>query len=437
MLANEKRVCASGSSARVKGAVLMAALGAAVLVAVPNVSRAQGVLRIAAVVNEDVISAYDVENRIRLVMLTSRLQDTPETRQRLVAQVLRNLIDEHLQMQEAKRLNVEVSDAEVEKLLTKLNDQNGFEPGTIERTLERNRVDLDALRDKVRAEQAWVTVVRRKLQRQISIGNEEVEEELQRLRIARTLPRRRVAEILLSIDKPENEGRVRETANRLIQQIRAGARFDALAREFSQSASAAVGGDLGWVTKGQLDQELESGLTGLRKGEVAGPIRTIAGYYILLLVNNVAPATADGTKTRLDLSRLMLPVAKNASEEEWQEAASKAREIRDAATDCASLRATAKELETKKSGDLKGVTASSLPPQIRDAVAAMKVGQTTKPLRTPEGLLLVTLCARKTDPSGLPGKPKIRQRLANRKFNMLIQRYMRDLRRTAFVDIRG
>ena len=90
--------------------------------------RGEAVLRIAAIVNEDVISVYDLMHRMRLVLVTSRLSDTPEIRKRLTGQVLRNLIDERLQLQEAKRLKITVSDEQVNDLLIKLNKQNGLPP---------------------------------------------------------------------------------------------------------------------------------------------------------------------------------------------------------------------------------------------------------------------------------------------------------------------
>jgi peptidyl-prolyl cis-trans isomerase SurA len=393
--------------------------------------------RIAAVVNEDPISVYDLVNRIRLVMLTSRLPNTPEIQRRLSSQVLRNLIDERLQLQEAKRLKVEVPDKEVDALLAKLNQQNRMEAGTIERMLARGGIDANVLRAKLRAENAWSKVVRRQLQRQVSIGSEEVDEELDRLKTVRNQPRQRVAEIFLSIDSEENEDRVMELANRLIKQIRSGARFTALAREFSQSSSAAVGGDMGWVSKGQLDPALEQSIAGLKKGEIAEPVRTLAGVHILMLVERASPQSTSSRKTTMTLAQIVLPVAKDATDGDLQETRARAQQIRNATKDCASLREAAKSIEGPKSGTLTGVTAEELPEPVRDAVATLRVGETTQPIRVAEGYLVMTLCNRKEDLAGLPTREQIQRRLGNQRLNLHIQRYMRDLRRSAFVDIRG
>ncbi|MGH6618207.1 MAG: SurA N-terminal domain-containing protein, partial [Alphaproteobacteria bacterium] len=104
----------------------------------PAAALAQGVMRIAAVVNDDVISAYDLNQRVRMVMITGRIPDTPENKRRLAEQVLRNMIDEQLQLQEAKRLNISVSDEDVNRLLAKLNAQNKVPAGTLESILTRS-----------------------------------------------------------------------------------------------------------------------------------------------------------------------------------------------------------------------------------------------------------------------------------------------------------
>lgn len=327
----------SGSYRIFPGTALLAAVIVcmiAVTAALPRMAAAQGVQRIAAVVNDDVISAYEVNQRVMMVMVTSQIPDTEENRRRLSAQILRNMIDEQLQLQEAKRLNIRVSDEEIDKVLVRLNEQNNLPPGSLEKILARANVDVNVLRAKLRADESWGKLIRNQLRQQVFIGDEEVEEELNRLKAVQNLPRHRVAEIFLPVDNPDNQRQVLDLANRLIQQTRNGAKFNALAREFSQSASAAVGGDLGWVTKGQLDPALDQAIGRMNKGEIAGPIQTLAGYYILYMIEKVDPAAGGAA-------------------------------------------------------------------------------------------------------SQLPTAADVRQRLGNTRFNLLIQRYMRDLRQTAFVDIRG
>ncbi len=415
-------------------------LGMALLLpwSITSPAPAQGVLRIAAVVNEDVISAYDLAQRVRMVMVTSSLPNTPESRRRLTPQVLRNMIDEHLQSQEAKRLDVRVTDKEVDDMLVRLNRQNDLEAGMLESMLERANVDVNALRSKLRAERAWNKVIRQRLQRQVFIGDEEVEEELARLKAVRNLPQHRVAEIFLSVDTPESESDVRELAQRLLQQIKDGARFNALAREFSQSTSAAVGGDLGWVTKGQLAPELDRLLDDMSKSQIVGPIKTLSGYYILLLIDRKTPTPVQAAATTVSLTQLVLPLGATPTPAEVQAQQAVGLRIRSQVRSCADMRQAAQGIDAPRSGDIRGISLDKLPPSIRSAVAPLRVGETSEPVRVAEGILLATLCSRtEDDTAGLPTREQITNRLGNKRFDLLVRRYMRDLRRTAFVDIRG
>lgn len=415
---------------------LSAFIGLALLVA-PSASYGQGVQRIAAIVNEDVISAYELNQRVLLVLVTGRIPDSPENRRRLRSQILRNMIDEQLQLQEAKRLNISVSKEEIDQLLARLNEQNNLPPGSLETVLERANVDVNMLRQKIRAEESWKKVLRNRIQQQVFISDEEVEEELQRLIEARNLPRQRVAEIFLPIDNPDNERQVFEVANRLMQQIRAGGNFQALAREFSQSASAAVGGDLGWITEGQLDPAIDRTLSGMSKGEVAGPTRTLSGFYILLLIDRVMPSGTGDGDVAVDFTQLVIPLPPDASAEDIQKEQQVAAEIRAGVNSCEDMRAAAASMEAPKSGDVKDARLSALPAAIRAPLSRLKIGETTDPIRVTDGLFLATLCDKAGGTDDLPTAAEVRRRLGNARFNLLIRRYMRDLRQTAFVDIRG
>jgi peptidyl-prolyl cis-trans isomerase SurA len=405
---------------RARGCLIALACLGIVFTAAPV--RSEAVLRIAATVNEDVISVYDLVHRMRLVLLTSRLPNTPEIRKRLTGQVLRNLIDERLQLQEAKRLKINITDEQVKTLLDQLNKQNGLSAGSLENMMEQNKIDLGALRSKLRAERAWMGVIRQQLRRKAVIGGEEIEEELARLRAVRHLPRHRVAEIFLPVDDTGNEAQVRTLAERLMEQLRRGAKFAALAREFSQSASAAVGGDLGWVTKGQL--------------QVAGPVRTLGGFHILLLLKSSKGTGQTAGDSLIDYTQILLPVAPDAAPDRRTQVLSLATEIRDKISSCDDMREISQTFTSPEKGDRKSVKLSSLPVEMRKYVAVLKINQTSEPIPVENGVRLVTICARNDDDAGLPSRQEIRQRLGDRRLNMLVQRYMRELRRTAFVDVR-
>jgi peptidyl-prolyl cis-trans isomerase SurA len=266
---------------------------------------AQESLRIAAVVNDDVITGLDLAVRTRMAILSSSLPDTPEMRNRVARQVLRAMIDERLMLQEAARQNVIVQQSEVDAELTKLAERNGVTLDQFGAYLAQNGVLLEPLAEQVRATIAWSKLVSRQLRPRAVITEEDVDEVLRQAEEAKNQPQRRVSEIFLAVDGPAEEEEVRRNAERLIEQIRSGVPFSAVASQFSDAATAAVGGDVGWVLPGQLAPEVEETLERMQDGDIAGPVRAAGGYYILQLrgQRSISP---DAAPEREEVRRVLL-----------------------------------------------------------------------------------------------------------------------------------
>ncbi|WP_192499332.1 foldase protein PrsA [Skermanella pratensis] len=197
--------------------------------------------------------------------------------------MLRSLVDERLQMQEASRANISVTDKEIDEAFGRVAEQNQMKRDQLEKMLASQGVPRSALESQIRATIGWGKLVQRRLRPSIEIGEEEIDAVLQRIEANAGKPEYLAAEIYLAVDSPEREEEVRRLADRLVEQIGQGASFPAVARQFSQSAGATNGGDLGWVQQGQLPEELDGALRDLRPGQASRPIRSLTGYHILLL----------------------------------------------------------------------------------------------------------------------------------------------------------
>ena len=138
----------------------------------------QDVVRIAAIVNDEIISGFDLENRVRLVATSTNSSKSPAALRRLAPQVLRQMIDERIQLHEAKKLNVRVSSREINGTIANLERQSGLRPGQIWTVLRSNNVDRSALEYQIRAKISWLKLVNRRIRRQISVGQEEINEEI-------------------------------------------------------------------------------------------------------------------------------------------------------------------------------------------------------------------------------------------------------------------
>ncbi len=391
---------------------------------------AQNTLRAAAVVNDEVISMLDLAMRTRLAILASGLQNTPEVRNRLRNQVLRSLIDERLQQQEAKRLDISVEDSQLDDAVARLADQNNMTREQFLAVLEQNEILPNALLEQIRSGIIWRSLIQRRLQPSIEVSDEEVEEVVNRLINSQGHMQYRVSEIMLSVDNMIREDEVRRAAERLVEQLREGASFAALARQFSQSATASVGGDLGWIEEGQLPDELGAALARMQSGQLEGPISTFGGFYILLLRDQRRISAGDAT---ISLKQILVRVPPDASPEDLQLASTRANEVRSLIDGCEVVDDLASEYGSPGSGDLGMLKVSEMPTELRQIVVPLAVGQPSAPIRVPTGISILIVCSREFD--GI-NRDRIRQSLVNQRLDMLSRRYLRDLRRSASVEVR-
>jgi len=397
---------------------------------------AQNAQRIAAVVNDEVISLRDLDNRLSLLIATSNLENRPETRRRLAPEVLRMLIDDVLKLQEAKRLNVVVDKGEVDRALQGIERQSNLPQGKLRDALANAGVSLSTLIDQVEVEIAWVKAVTRLERGRTQIGDDEIDEELARIQRNAGNPEFLVAEIFLPVDDPANEAEVRQLAERLAEQTRGGASFPALARNFSQGASAAVGGDLGWVQLGQLGTEIDAALQQLEPGQVSDPIRTTSGFHVIALRERRVDQGLAGSSVRVSLHQVFLPVSPDASPAEVSARMEEAQKLSEPAQNCADLEALNREGAPQVSGSLGEVEISKLPEEIRKVVLPLEAGQKSAPFRSGGGIVVLMVCDRQGEDDPLRQREMIRRALENDRLSAAAQRYLRDLRRAAFVDIR-
>lgn len=243
----------------------------------------QDLFRPAAVVNDDIISVLDLAMRLQLAIVAAGVDDSEDLRRRLTPQVLNSLIDERLQLQEAQRLDIQVTDLQVASALEQIAQQNNMTEGQFLTMLRNRGVIPTTLIDQIRAQIAWQGIIQLRVRPSVVIPPEEVEEVVTRLAARRGSIERRVAEIFIPVETAAKEAEALANANRLLEELRRGANFSGLARQFSQSGTAILGGDLGWVRDGELDEELNAALAQMGPGEVSVPIRTLSGFHILFL----------------------------------------------------------------------------------------------------------------------------------------------------------
>jgi peptidyl-prolyl cis-trans isomerase SurA len=395
--------------------------------------------RIAAVVNDRVVSLRDLTDRLELVMLTSGIPDSQQARARLAPQVLRSLIEETLQLQEAERLNITVNDQDIDRALGAIAERNNMSVDDLRRFLSDNGVNFATLLDQLRAQIAWVKVVNRQIRPQVNVTVDQLDLAVQEARQSQGQPEYLLSEIVLPIDSPDQAETVANDAVRLVQTLREGANFDSLARQVSAAASAERGGDLGWVRASVIPPELLSALEQLRPGEVSAPLRSPIGYHIFWLrdqrLSNTSVNNAAGD-VQVSLTQILFPVNGSADASHLAALREQAANLRDRLETCDDMVKVAEQLAAPASGELGWLRVADLPADLAQAVLDLPVGQVSQPLEGPAGIHLLMVCDRR-DPEGLAtDRDQIAQDLEQERLDRLARRYLRDLRKAAFVEVR-
>ena len=389
---------------------------------------------IVAVVNNDVVSRLDVDARTKLVVVSSQLPRNAETVRRVRQQVLRNLIDEKLRLQEADRLKITVSRDEINRAMADIEQRNRMRPGGLKKALERDGLDISALTSRLKAEIAWAKIVGRHVNRR-NITDEQIDEAIKQIEAGKGLPEYLVAEIYIPFDTAKPRSETQQTIRKLVGQLRQGADFESLAQTFSQSTSAAQGGNLGWMRADQLDRTLAGALAQMKVGQIAGPIEATDGYYVLYLKNRrVARGVAGGDDT-LELQLVMEPLDKGTPETELHAKAAAAAQATQAATSCKQLIAVGKQAGLTQDSHLSDVKTAALTPELRRSIASLPVGKASKPLVTGTRMIVAMVCSRRTA-SREKERDQVAQRLTRQRAELVARSLMRNLRRRAFIDIR-
>lgn len=389
-----------------------------------------------AIVNGHVITGTDIDQRVALVLSASNNQLSEEELARLRMQVLRNLIDETLQIQAAQSQEIEVTQAEVTDRYNTLAVQNfGQETGAMDEYLISIGSSPASLKRQIEGELAWSNLLRRNIAPFVNVSEEEVNELLKRMEESRGTEEFRLAEIFLAAT-PENRNAVLENGQQIMQQLRQGGSFQGYARQFSQASTAATGGDLGWLRLAQLrSTQLEAIVNEMQPGQLVGPVEIPGGFWIVYLVDKRQVLMADPRDAVLSLKQISISFEPGISEE------LAAQQVQAFSTGVQNMRGCGDADAVAGSLGASVVTndqirARSLPEQLQNIVLNLQVGQPTPPFGSiEEGVRVLMLCGR-DDPEvvGGPSFDDMMNQLEDERVNKRAQRYLRDLRNDAYID---
>lgn len=388
----------------------------------------------AAIVNGNVVTDLDVEQRLALVVFASGGQISAEERGRLRAQILRNLIDEQLQVQEAKEQEVTVDEAQVEEAFQRVAANFRQSIPDFAAFLERAGTSADTLKEQIRAELAWSRVLRRRVEPFINVGDDEVQQVIDRLQAAKGQDEFRVAEIFLAAT-PANQDAVAANAQRILAQIKGGASFVVYARQFSESSTAAVGGDMGWMRAEQLPEAIRPVVEGMQPGQVSEPMRVPGGIAILALAEKRKVLAADPMEAVLTMKQIAIGFAQKPSDEQVRSVIGQLNGAASQINGCGSVETVAQNIGAEAS-DIAQIRLADFPPGLQEQLQQLQIGQSTRAFATPRDVRLLVMCGRDDPPSQGPDFDQVYAQINEQRVSIAARRYLRDLRRDAIIDYR-
>jgi len=391
--------------------------------------------RATAVVNGDIITGTDVEQRLALVLSAQQAKPSDEEVARLRLQILRNLIDETLQIQEAKAQNLTVNDDEVEQTYQRVAIQNfRQDPKALDAYLAKIGSSPASLKRQIKGELAWQAVLRRNVQPFVNVSEGEVREMMDRMKAAKGTEEYRLGEIFLAATA-ETRPQVAANAKQIIEQLQKGGSFVAYARQYSQASTAAVGGDLGWIRLAQLPTELASAAQGLQPGQLVGPVETSGGFSILYLIDKRQVLTADPRDAVLALKQISIDFPAGTTEATATKRAADFAAAMKAAKGCGAVDPIAASLGAQVVTNDQ-VKARDLPGPLQEALLSLSIGETSPPFGSiKDGVRVLMLCGR-DDPKvdNGPTFDQMMSQIEDDRVNKRAQALMRDLRRDAVIE---
>jgi len=405
---------------------------------------------VVATVNDESISDFELRQRVALYLALNGInqQLTAEQKTRMRGQILDQLEAEKVQLQEAQKKKITVSPIEVDKRINGMMQDNHFTMEQLRENLTKAGASEEALRSQITASIAWQKAVQDEYGDRVNVTPDMVDAEMQRYAEGANKPHYHVMEIFLPVDNPELDPKVKKDAEEVQNQLRQGAPFRVVARQFSQHPSAATGGDMGWINEGQLAPELNTALSKLEVGAITDPIRSTGGYYILALAErqealgtkiDAAPKGPTGPEGTLPLARLLLPVDPRSPKEQIEPVLKVAVQIQTHYAGCTQLEEISNKMKGSVYMNLGDAKLAELSPQIQEAMKNSKPGEAAPPFMSEAGIELIARCDKRIEVKTayvMPTRAQVEDRLFETQIAALARRYLRDLKRDANIQVR-
>jgi peptidyl-prolyl cis-trans isomerase SurA len=399
-----------------------------------GISQANAALEIVAKVNGKAITNYQVDQRAAFLRMVTNLEDTAENRAQIKQDATQMLIDEILKLDAAAALDPTLAQRSRETA-RKLVDENFAANGkTGSQSLREQGIDSNNIQQKFITDIVWGEVIRFKFQTKFAELDTIVDKVLGRIEANARQPQVKLSEIILLPEPNRPLDRTLVLANEIIKAVNNGANFNAIAKQYSASGTAANGGQLGWVMLDQLPADIQDQVKMTKVGALSAPLQSDG---LIILVRNEGrrqDGVADPSQDIITLARAVYPLAKDVSNADKLEAAAKLERDTLSINSCDGLVALNQSYGSGIQSLIKNISLGSFNRPLQALVNELKAGVPSKPLSFTEGISVFMLCDRKSPKITLPSRDEVLRVEFDKIFGSLAERYLLRLRRSAIIE---
>ncbi len=396
--------------------------------------------RVVAVVNDEALTQFELDEQKRILLAQMQASNVrPPNADALNSQVLERLITERALLQFAKDNGIRVEDQMVERTILRIAQENKMTPEELRRALDREKISYAKYREDIRREVTIQRLREREVDARVIVSEAEVDNYLATVAAqAGGEHEYLLSHILVTVPEQASPVQIdarRRRAEEALAAVKSGREFSQVAASFSDSGDAAQGGDFGWRTPARLPAVFIEAVKTMKNGDVSPVLRSPGGFHVIKLNNSRslnAPTVVEQTKVR----HILVRVSEVTSE---SDAKAKIDRIRDRIESGAKFADQAKvgseDGTSVKGGELGWVSPGDTVPEFEAAMAKLKIGEMSPPVRTPFGWHIIMVDERRTeDITQTRRRDVARNAIRQRKSDEQFQEFLRQVRDKAYVE---
>lgn len=399
--------------------------------------------QIAAVVNDEVITRGELEQRYQTAMQQLRRQNIQmPPRNLLLAQTLERMITERALLQHAKSTGTRVDPIQIDRAIQRIASQNGMNVDELRAALARDGISFERFRENIVNEILVTRARERQVESKLNVSDAEIDSYLQTQSSLDQGDEFNISHILVAVPEnasPEQIQERRARAQNIIDELNKGADFAQLSATYSDAPNALDGGGLGWRNAGQIPELFMNALRDMQPGAVSEPVKSPNGFHILRL-NDRRGMNTTTVVTQTRVRHILIKPSEITSEADAINRLNQVRERIEHGGEKFETLARQFSEDTgsaAKGGELSWVNPGDTVPEFERAMNALKPGELSQIVQSPFGWHLIEVMERRQqDVTAERQRLLARQAIRERKLDEAVEDWVRQVRDQAYVELR-